>query len=342
MDLRRMNTISIIVVIAFIVLFFSVQLSLTERIYEDMKISPSIISHYEVPDSDGKNYSLGIPSAYLDEEVTTSKNDVSVDGIQIQATAIPKSEVTTIHPTRPAPFNPVGIPFFKNKWYRLFRYYQSKKNETNTELIQSLQQAKGSLNSWMIFQQEEVDVLFIRQGCIDIQNRKVIAFDPPLSETAPKQRLRSVVSEESLSPLSFAGFDSYSIAEAKLPLPTRLSSTSDGFTWVIATPPLKDGKTECVDAFLQYVPLFLQTMRPFLPNQVGFFIDRIRSVNITTYFSIMNTRKAWMVFQMLVMFKQSSPFPLYHTLHSSLVVDSRNPHSLFPSHVTSSLLEADF
>ena len=72
---------------------------------------------------------------------------------------------------------------------------------TNTELIQSLQQAKGSLNPWMIFQQEEVDVLFIRQGCIDIQNRKVIAFDPPLSETAPKQRLRSVVSEESLSPL---------------------------------------------------------------------------------------------------------------------------------------------
>ena len=111
MDLRRMNTISIIVVIAFIVLFFSVQLSLTERIYEDMKISPSIISHYEVPDSDGKNYSLGIPSAYLDEEVTTSKNDISEDGIQIQPTAIPKSEVTTIPPTRPAPFNPVGIPF---------------------------------------------------------------------------------------------------------------------------------------------------------------------------------------------------------------------------------------
>ena len=145
MDLRRMNTISIIVVIAFIVLFFSVQLSLTERIYEDMKISPSIISHYEVPDSDGKNYSLGIPSAYLDEEVTTSKNDVSVDGIQIQATAIPKSEVTTIPPTRPAPFNPVGIPFFKKKWYRLFRYYQSKKNETIPNSFSPYNRRKGLL-----------------------------------------------------------------------------------------------------------------------------------------------------------------------------------------------------
>ena len=152
MNLRGVNASYIIVVIAFTFLFFSVQLSLTERIYEDMKVSPSIISHYEVSDSNGKNFSIGIPSTYLDEEVMITEKGISRNGIQMHPTAIPKSEVTTIPPTHPAPFNPIGIPFFKNKWYRLFRYYQSKKNETNTELIHSLQQAKKSLNPWTILQ----------------------------------------------------------------------------------------------------------------------------------------------------------------------------------------------
>ena len=268
MILTRTNIVFLFAAIFIIILFSSSQFFLTGRLHADMKISSSIMDHYQVSEANSGGFAIDIPSTYFEEEVTYGDAEVLQETLPTKETVEASSVVTTTPPTRSSTFNPVGIPFLKNKWYRLFRYYQSKTNNTNAEFIQSILSMKEASNPWILLQREDVDVLFIRQGCVDTQRRKIVIFDPSTNSDSSKQRLRSVVPPQSLSSLSFAGFESYTIAEAQLPLPTRLSSNGDKLTWVLATPPLKEGSSECMDAFLQYIPLFIQAMHPFLPNQV--------------------------------------------------------------------------
>lgn len=182
-------------------------------------------------------------------------------------------EPKTTKPAEPflsTEFQPVGLPFDRNDWYKLFRYYQQKQYNTSYFLFQrSLKEAKKSARSWSLFKSRSVDMLYIREGCVDLKHQLLLIMNPDSSTKLAKRHLRNPETLESsvFSEVKIPGFESYPLYQVDASIPNFIRVHPANFSWILSTPP--SSQDSCIESIMQYAPLFIQSISPLFRNDVG-------------------------------------------------------------------------
>lgn len=235
-------------VLLFAVTFVSIQFILSERIFDSIYVSSEIQTYYAATDS------LSIEPIVSTPFVNVSKRK-EISG--------PPSEGISEHPkeesTPSPPFRPIGIPFNRSNWYRLFRHYQDVQYNTSVYSSQdNLESAMQSDSPWSVLSE---NIMYIKEGCIDTRHHRLLIMNSSSVNTLQHFNLRIPERNETSLPMtSFPHYHFY-VVDATSHLPP-----SSNLTWVFATPPRSS--SECVDSFRTYFPIFIESIHFSLQNEV--------------------------------------------------------------------------
>ena len=172
-----------------------------------------------------------------------------------------------------AKFNPVGIPFSKNSWFSLFRYYQQVRRNESTISSDLL---SNQTDSFSVIPGDKVQFLYIRNGCVNLYKHQIIILQNTPNHTLIKTNLRSpsVLHETPLDP-HIPGFEF-------LPLFLSEATTisypvlSTNLTWLFYTPKKEQNNNrECMSSLSSYLSLFFHSIHPLLPIDVLSFLFSI-------------------------------------------------------------------
>lgn len=172
-----------------------------------------------------------------------------------------------------AKFNPVGIPFSKNSWFSLFRYYQQVRRNESTISSDLL---SNQTDSFSVIPGDKVQFLYIRNGCVNLYKHQIIILQNTPNHTLTKTNLRSpsVLHETPLDP-HIPGFEF-------LPLFLSEATTisypvlSTNLTWLFYTPKKEQNNNrECMSSLSSYLSLFFHSIHPLLPIDVLSFLYSI-------------------------------------------------------------------
>lgn len=226
-------------ILLFAVSFVSIQFILSERIFDSIYVSSEIRTYYAATDD--------LP---LEPVVSTPVVNVSRhEGVSES----PKEEST------PTPFRPVGIPFNRSNWYRLFRHYQSV--QYNASLYPSqdgLERAMHSDSPWSILSER---MMYIKEGCIDTRHHRLLIMNSSSVNSLQHFNLRTSETNQTFLPMtSFPHYHFYQVDASSHPPP------SSDLTWVFSTP--SRSPSECIDSFRTYFPIFKESIAFSLQNEV--------------------------------------------------------------------------
>lgn len=249
---KKTGAICITISMLFLALFIYLQLQLPGKISGDLYVSSSIQSYYDTSD--------------LISESSIASSDSTPQPIQSDE---PKA-TESVKFFSPTGFHPVGLPFNRKNWYQLFRHYQNKQYNASTFPFQHyLQEAMKSSSPWTLLPNNQLDILFIKESCIDIRHRMILIMDPSSSNQFEKKHLRNPETIEShiYSPVQIPGFESYPLYQVNASIPISIPIHSTNLSWILATPP--SSNDECLQSFMQYIPVFLQSISPFFQIDVS-------------------------------------------------------------------------
>ena len=248
---RKTGAICIAISMLFLVLFICFQFTLPGRVSHDFYVSSSVQSYYDT-------------NALIPESSILSSDSVSepIASEEPKATEPVESFMST-------EFQPVGLPFDRKNWYKLFRYYQQKQYNASSFYFQHyLQEAMESSKPWSLIKSRYLDILYIREGCIDLRHQLLLIMNPSSSTQFEKKYLRNPETLEShiYSNVQIPGFESYPLYQVNASIPKSIPVHSSNFSWILATPP--SSQDSCLQSFMQYVPVFLQSIIPFFESDV--------------------------------------------------------------------------
>jgi hypothetical protein len=248
---RKTGAICIAISILLLILFIFFQFTLPGRLSHEFYVSSSVQSYYDT-------------SALISESSILSSDSVSEP--------ITSEDPKTVEPVESfmsTEFQPVGLPFSRKNWYKLFRYYQQKQYNVSSFYFQHhLQEAMESSKPWSLLESRYFDIVYIREGCIDLRQQLLIIMNPSSSTQFEKKYLRNPETLEShiYSDVKIPGFEFYHLYQVDASIPKSIPVHSSNFSWILATPP--SSQDSCLQSFFQYVPVFLQSIIPFFKNDV--------------------------------------------------------------------------
>ena len=154
---RKTGAICIAISILLLILFICFQFTLPGRLSHEFYVSSSVQSYYDT-------------SALISESSILSSDSVSEP--------ITSEDPKTVEPVESfmsTEFQPVGLPFSRKNWYKLFRYYQQKQYNVSSFYFQHhLQEAMESSKPWSLLESRYFDIVYIREGCIDLRQQLLI------------------------------------------------------------------------------------------------------------------------------------------------------------------------
>ena len=248
---RKTGAICIAISILLLILFICFQFTLPGRLSHEFYVSSSVQSYYDT-------------SALISESSILSSDSVSEP--------ITSEDPKTVEPVESfmsTEFQPVGLPFSRKNWYKLFRYYQQKQYNVSSFYFQHhLQEAMESSKPWSLLESRYFDIVYIREVCIDLRQQLLIIMNPSSSTQFEKKYLRNPETLESqiYSDVKIPGFEFYHLYQVDASIPKSIPVHSSNFSWILATPP--SSQDSCLQSFFQYVPVFLQSIIPFFKNDV--------------------------------------------------------------------------
>lgn len=248
-------------ILFFAVSFVSVQFILSERIFDSIYVSSEIQTYYATTDN------LPIEPIGSTPSVNVSKSDIMDESGTVDIDNSEKEEIresenheSPKEPNTPSlPFHPVGIPFNRSNWYRLFKHYQ------DVQYNASMYSSQGSLDSamqsdapWSVLSER---MMYIKEGCIDIRHHRLLVMNSSSVNTLQHFNLRTPEANQTFLPMaSFPHYHFYQVDAS-----SRLPPSSD-LTWVFSTPPRSS--SECIDSFRTYFPLFIESIEFSLQKEV--------------------------------------------------------------------------